>query len=97
MGRSLNRAELIARVASEADLSRGKADEVVGAVFTAIEAALRSRQGVRVSGFGTFMTVTRKATSGRHPRTGEKIDIPASASVRFRVGKGLKDAVNSVS
>jgi DNA-binding protein HU-beta len=49
---------------------------------------------VRLVGFGTFVTATRKAAKGRNPRTGEEIDIPASTSVRFKPGKALKDAVS---
>ena len=49
---------------------------------------------MRLVGFGTFATATRKAATGRNPRTGEEINIPASTSVRFKPGKALKDAVN---
>jgi DNA-binding protein HU-beta len=86
--------DLIAAVADETDLSRAKAAEVVDAVFGAIERALKKKQEVRLVGFGTFVTAKRKAAKGRNPRTGEEIKIPASTSVRFKAGKGLKDAVN---
>jgi DNA-binding protein HU-beta len=49
---------------------------------------------VRLVGFGTFDVVKRAASEGRNPRTGEKIDIPASVQPKFRPGKGLKDALN---
>jgi DNA-binding protein HU-beta len=75
--------DLIAAVAEETDLSRAKAGEVVDAVFAKIAEGLKSSE-VRLIGFGT----------GRNPRTGEEIKIPASTSVRFKPGKALKDAVN---
>ena len=53
-----------------------------------------ARGEVRVVGFGTFSTAQRKATTGRNPRTGEAIQIPASTQPKFKAGKGLKDAVN---
>ena len=93
MHRPLNKAELIATVAEEADLSRVKAVEAVEAVFRTIQVALSSGQDVRLTGFGTFVTARRKAAKGRNPRTGETIDIAASSSVRFKPGKALKDAV----
>jgi DNA-binding protein HU-beta len=90
----MNKQELIASVADGADLTREKATKAVDAVFAAIEDALKKQMEVRLVGFGTFQTATRKAAKGRNPRTGEEIKIPASTSVRFRAGKGLKDAVN---
>ena len=58
------------------------------------EKSLKKKQEVRLVGFGTFSTSKRKAGKGRNPRTGEEIKIPASTTVRFKAGKGLKDAVN---
>jgi DNA-binding protein HU-beta len=89
----LNKNDLVANVAETTDLPRGKATEVVDAVFAAIEGALKKQEEVRLTGFGTFATSQRKATKGRNPRSGEEIDIPASTSVKFKPGKPLKDAV----
>jgi DNA-binding protein HU-beta len=85
--------DLIAAVAERAELPRGKAAEVVDAVLDAIQAGLKANNEVRLVGFGTFAAVTRKASTGRNPRTGEEIAIPESTSVRFKPGKALKDAV----
>jgi DNA-binding protein HU-beta len=86
--------DLITAVAEETELPRAKAAEAVDAVFGAIEKALKSSQEVRLVGFGTFVTAKRKAATGRNPRTGEQMEIPASVSVRFKPGKGLREAVN---
>ncbi|WP_427950861.1 HU family DNA-binding protein [Acidiphilium sp.] len=90
----VNKMDLVADVAEQTDLTKAKATEVVDAVFSAIESALKQKQEVRLVGFGTFATAERKAGTGRNPRTGEEIKIPASTSVRFKPGKTLKDAVN---
>lgn len=89
----MNKIDLIAAVADRTDLSKAKAGEVVDAVFGAIELSLKNKEEVRLVGFGSFATATRKATTGRNPRTGEEIQIPESVSVRFKPGKSLKDAV----
>ena len=89
----MNKMDLIAAVAEETELSRTKATEVVDAVFNTIEAALKKQEEVRLVGFGTFATAQRKAGMGRNPRTGEEMQIPASVTVRFKAGKGLRDAV----
>jgi DNA-binding protein HU-beta len=93
-GRFVNKMDLIAVVADDTELPRAKAAEVVDAVFNAIEKALKENQEVRLVGFGTFATAARKASTGRNPRTGEEMAIPASTSVRFKPGKALRDAVN---
>jgi DNA-binding protein HU-beta len=86
--------DLIAAVSDGTELSRAKASEVVDAVFEAILNALKSKEEVRLVGFGTFVAATRKASTGRNPRTGEEMAIPESTTVRFKAGKGLKDAVS---
>jgi DNA-binding protein HU-beta len=86
--------DLIAAVADTSDLPKAKAAEVVDAVFAAIEGALKKKEEVRLVGFGSFVAASRKETTGRNPRTGVEIKIPASTSVRFKAGKALKDAVN---
>ena len=90
----MNKMDLVAALSDATDLPKAKAAEVVDAVFHAIEGALKNNGEVRLVGFGSFVTAKRKATTGRNPRTGEDIKIPASNSVRFKAGKGLKDAVN---
>jgi len=85
--------DLIAAVSDATDLSRAKASDVVDAVFSSITDALRKQDEVRLVGFGTFAAAKRKASTGRNPRTGEEMQIPESTTVRFKAGKGLKDAV----
>ena len=94
MSTSVNKLELIAMVSDETGLTKTEATKAVESVFSAISKALRSKQEVRVSGFGSFVVADRKASKGRNPRTGVELDLPASSSVRFKPGKGLKDAVN---
>ena len=90
----MNKMDLIAVVAEQTELPKAKTAEVVDAVFGAIERALKKKEEVRLVGFGSFATATRKASTGRNPRTGEEIQIAESTSVRFKPGKSLKDSVN---
>lgn len=89
-----NKNELITSVATQAKLSKTDATRAVDAVINVIGASLKKGQEVRLVGFGTFLVQKRKATTGRNPRTGAKINIPASKQPKFRAGKALKDAVN---
>lgn len=90
----MNKQDLIAAVAEKTDLPKAKAGDVIDEVLDVITKALKKKQEVRLVGFGTFSTSKRKAGKGRNPRTGEEIKIPATVSVRFKAGKGLKEAVN---
>jgi len=90
----VNKNDLVAAVADSAGLTKADAAKAVDAVFDSISGSLKSGGEVRLVGFGTFSVVSRKATTGRNPRTGETIQIPASKQPKFKAGKGLKDAVN---
>jgi DNA-binding protein HU-beta len=92
-------------MAGKADLVNGIVDRVEGitrrqaaeafeAVFDSIVDALRSGEGAKVPGFGSFGVSERAARKGRNPATGESINIKASKTVRFKVGKELKEAIN---
>ena len=72
----------------------GCATRAVEAVLDSIASTLKSGDQVTLSGFGTFSVASRAARTGRNPRTGESISIPASKNPKFKAGKGLKDAVN---
>lgn len=89
-----NRVELIAYVAGTSGLTLEEAEKAVDAMFGGIVKTLVSGDEVRLVGFGTFTVAHRKATTGRNPRTGEAIQIPASNQPKFKVGKALKQAVN---
>jgi DNA-binding protein HU-beta len=93
-GSIVNKNDLIDEVANGSGLSKSDAAKAVEAVFDKITAALRNGDEVRLVGFGTFSVSNRAASEGRNPRTGEKIQIPASKQPKFKAGKGLKDAVN---
>lgn len=90
----MNKNDLVAAVADAAGLTKADAAKAVDAVFDTISGSLKGGTEVRLVGFGTFSVVSRKATTGRNPRTGETINIPASKQPKFKAGKGLKDAVN---
>ncbi|CAO1652583.1 HU family DNA-binding protein [Parasphingorhabdus sp.] len=90
----MNKQDLISNVADHSGLSKSDAGKAVDAVFDSITSALSGGGEVRLVGFGTFSTSKRKASTGRNPRTGEPMQIPASTQAKFKAGKGLKDAVN---
>ncbi len=90
----MTKADLIESVASKVDLPRATAERAVNMLFDDIVGALKQGDKVNVSGFGTFSVSTRKARTGRNPKTGESIEISASRAAKFKAGKTLKDSIN---
>lgn len=90
----MNKNDLISAVAGSTGMSKTDITTAVDGVIAAITDSLRNGTEVRLVGFGTFSISRRKATTGRNPRTGEAIQIPASNQPKFKAGKGLKQAVN---
>jgi len=89
----LNKAELVSKVAEKAGLTKKDAEKAVVAVFDTIQATLQAGDKVQLVGFGTFETRERGARTGRNPRSGATIQIPASKVPAFKAGKALKDAI----
>ena len=90
----MNKNDLVSVVSDKSGLSKADAAKAVDAVIDAITASLRGGAEVRLVGFGTFLVSSRAASTGRNPRTGEAISIPAAKLPKFKAGKALKDALN---
>jgi DNA-binding protein HU-alpha len=86
--------ELTDAIATQAGLSKSKASEVLNAMTDEITDAVARNDAVFLHGFGTFSQRQRKARTGKHPQTGEVMEIAASKSVAFQAAKRLKEAVN---
>ena len=91
----MNKNDLLAEVSDSTGLSKADATKAVDCVLDTITDTLKGGTEVRLVGFGTFSVSQRAASEGRNPRTGERIQIPASKQPKFKAGKGLKEAVNA--
>lgn len=89
----MNKGELIEAVAKDVSISRALAGKALDSAIAAVAKALGRGERVTLPGFGTFSVSTRKARSGRNPRTGETIKIPAAKTAKFKPGSALKQAV----
>lgn len=81
-------------VASRTGMPKAKAAEAVQAVIRSIQEALGKGEKLSIAGLGVFEVVNRPERDGRNPQTGQAIKIAASNAVKFKPGKGLRDAVN---
>ena len=90
----MTKAELISAISEKAGLNKNQARDALEALLSSVTDSLKSGNDVRLVGFGTFKAVERKAGTARNPRTGETVKRAASKTARFRVGEGLKGALN---
>jgi len=90
----MNKSELIDAMAASAGISKADAGKALDGFIDAVGSALKNNEQVTLVGFGTFLVREREARTGRNPRTGETINIPASKLPSFKPGKRLKDLVN---
>ena len=93
----MNKTELVAAIADQTGLSKKDAEKALNAFTDTVKKELKKKDGkVQLVGFGTFDVTKRAAREGRNPQTGAKMKIKASKAPRFKAGKALKDAVNSI-
>lgn len=86
--------DLIDVIASQASISNATAEIALNTFFDTVTSTLSEGGKVSIVNFGSFETSKRAARTGRNPRTGLEIKIPASIVARFKAGKKLKNAVN---
>ena len=89
----MTKAELIEALVKKLAVSKTQANESIDIILDEITKALSKGDQVTLTGFGTFKVSKRAARTGRNPKTGEALKIPAMTVPKFKAGKGLKDAV----
>ena len=89
----MNKAELIAAVAANAEISQKEAAKAIAAVIDEIKGALKKGDKVQLVGFGSFEVKKKAARKGKNPRTGETITIKASKAPVFKAGQAFKEYV----
>lgn len=86
---TMNKAELIAKIADDAGVTKTQANEALDSFVEAVTKTLKGGGKVTLVGFGTFSVSKRAARNGRNPQTGEVIKIKARKVARFKAGKEL--------
>ena len=91
----MNKTELIAAIADEAELSKKDSEKALKAFIDVVTEELKKDGKVQLVGFGTFEVSKRAAREGRNPQTGKVMPIAASKAPKFKAGKALKDMINA--
>ena len=90
------RSELLQALSTDnPDLRPEEVEQVVDIFFEEITQRLAEGGRVELRGFGTFSTREREARTGRNPRTGETVDVPAKRVPYFKPGKEMRERLNS--
>lgn len=89
----MTKAELIASIAKDAKITKAAAEKALNSFTGSVTKALKKGDKLTLTGFGTFMVARRKARSGRNPRTGKEIKIPATKVAKFKPGNKLRGTV----
>ncbi len=92
---TVTKSELIERISEKLKLPNGKAEQIVNCVFDSMVRALQEGEGIEIRGFGSFTVREYKAYEGRNPRTGETVHVAPKKLPFFKVGKDLRERVNS--
>jgi integration host factor subunit beta len=87
----LTKRDLVENVATVVEVSRKEAAEIVERILDSIVRTLHRGDRVEIRGFGTFRTRQRAPRSGRNPKTGVRIEVPAKRIPFFKPGKELRD------
>ncbi|HTH32190.1 MAG TPA: HU family DNA-binding protein [Lacibacter sp.] len=85
----MNKAELVAKLSEDAELSKTQANAVLDSFVEAVTKTLKGGGKVTLVGFGTFSVTKRAARTGRNPQTGATIKIKAKKVAKFKAGKEL--------
>lgn len=90
----MNKQELIKRVAQDAEVTQRQASVMLDSLINIVTTAVAAGDKVQLLGFGTFEAKERKSRVGRHPSTGEPVEIPAATLPVFKAGQEFKEMVN---
>ncbi|MCU7694108.1 HU family DNA-binding protein [Haoranjiania flava] len=89
----MNKAELVAKIADQAGITKTQANDALDAFTTTVQKTLKSGDKVTLVGFGTFSVTKRAARTGRNPRTGAPLKIKAKKVAKFKAGKELSSKI----
>ena len=92
---TVTKAELVEEVTRVTEIPRKESEAVVEAIFDSIIAALQANDKIEIRGFGSFRTRERRGRTGRNPKTGTRVTVPAKKIPYFKPSKELKDYVNN--
>jgi integration host factor subunit beta len=90
----MTKADLVDQVVALGDLTRHDGEVIVDTLFDSVIEALKANDKVEIRGFGSFRTRQRQPRTGRNPKTGESVAVPAKRVPYFKPSMELRELVN---
>jgi DNA-binding protein HU-beta len=89
---SVGKQDMVSRIAQHAGVPNKQAEKIMNSFIDTVTTSMERGEEVRLTGFGTFKVVERAPRKGRHPRTGQEMEIPGSQRPTFTPGSRLVEA-----
>lgn len=90
----MNKAELVKHLAESADVTKAQAESILNELVATVKDTVAAGNEITITDLGKFSATERAARTGRNPKTGEDIEIPAKRAPKFSPAKSFKDMVN---
>lgn len=91
----MNKSQLIEALAQDANITLREASPIANTILDTMVEALAAGDSIEIRGFGSFVIKEYDSYVGRNPKTGDSIKVPPKKLPFFKVGKDLKEKVNS--
>ncbi len=91
----MNKSELIEKISLKCDLGQVQAEDIVNLIFDRMKNMLATGKRIEIRGFGSFMVKDYESYWGRNPKTGDKIFVAPKRLPSFKLGKELRERLNS--
>ncbi len=91
----MNKSELIERLSQKTELGLTQAEDVMNLIMDHMRQALADGRRIEIRGFGSFVVKEYKPYTGRNPKTGDKISVSGKRLPHFKIGKELRERLNS--
>lgn len=95
MGKTVNKSELIEKLAEMSGLNVLQSEEIVNLIYRKMRDTMMNGGRVEIRGFGSFVVKEYEGYQGRNPKTGAKIPVPPKKLPFFKVGKELKERIDN--
>ena len=92
----MTKSDLVLQLAERADLTQQVARIIVDTIFDGMKESLVRGERIEIRGFGSFRVRDYRGYTGRNPKRGEPVDVPPKKLPFFKVGKHLKERINSL-
>lgn len=93
---TVTKKELIDRIAEQTQAKRVTVKRVAQALLDEIVVELGKSNRLEFRDFGVFEVRTREARIAQNPKTLERVDVPAKRTVKFKMGRLMKEKLSTV-